>query len=74
MKDPMLTTLLEILGWDAPAPEILLEDDGDISLDWELDISVSINRAGGVSWATLGPSRHGTSLAELRAIVEAYVP
>ena len=63
----MLETLVYILGWDLPSPEILLEEDGDICLDWcDWHASVIINRSGGVSWAILDPGVHGTDLDELK--------
>jgi hypothetical protein len=61
----MLATLLQILRWDGPAPEIMLESDGDICLDWTR-ASVSINENGGVAWACLNPRARGTDLAGLR--------
>jgi hypothetical protein len=63
----MLETLLLILSWDLPAPEILLEEDGDICLNW-INCTVSINKNGGLSWAKLaGP--HGTRIDELKKLL-----
>jgi hypothetical protein len=72
----MLETLLVILSWHVPqgAPEIMLEDDGDICLSWYdpegvLTLEVSINKAGGVNWAG-GPTRtHGNTMTELRKVL-----
>jgi hypothetical protein len=64
----MLETLLKILAWDLPAPEILLENDGDICLDWP-EVSVSINKEGGVSWAILH-GEHGTDIDVLKDFLE----
>ena len=75
----MLETLLVILSWDVPqgAPEIMLEDDGDICLDWHDytgitklgNLSVSINKYGGVNWSG-GPTRtHGNTMTELRKVL-----
>ena len=75
----MLETLLVILSWGVPqgAPEILLEDDRDVCLGWHDysgeskrgDMSVSINKAGGVNWAG-GPTRtHGNTIAELHKVM-----
>ena len=64
----MLETLLKILSWDLPSPEILLEEDGDLGLDWP-GVSISINKDGGVSWAFLEEKRHGTDFDELRELL-----
>lgn len=72
----MLETLLAILAWGVPqgAPEIMLEDDGDICLDWHdpdsgVRMMVSINKAGGVNWAG-GPTRtHGNTMTELHKVL-----
>lgn len=58
--------LLELLRFDLPAPEIHLEADGDLNLDWN-GISVSINTSGGVNWAVLDSRHHGTSWDEIKA-------
>jgi len=60
----VLETLLKLLAVDAPAPEILLEEDGCLCLDWRT-LSVSIWPNGHVSWASLEPSEHGTDIDEL---------
>lgn len=70
----MLETLLKILAWYLPAPEIRLEADGNICINWYLldytkIASVSIDVAGGVNWATLHHG-HGTNLDELRKLLE----
>jgi hypothetical protein len=59
--------LCELLAIDAPAPEILLEEDGDFCLDWQLDngvLSVSISSDGGIAWAYHDgkDSEHGTDI------------
>lgn len=61
----MLETLLVILRWDLRSPEILLEEDGDICLDWNGIASVSINETGKVSWAIFEGKRHGTDIEVL---------
>lgn len=67
----MLETLLLILSWNLPAPEILIEDDGDLNLDWsELAASVSINKSGGVAWAISKNRLHGTDIEILRRELE----
>lgn len=65
----MLETLLKkILTWDLPSsPEILLEEDGDLCLDWNGKISVSINKNGNVNWAGYG--EHGTDIDELARLL-----
>lgn len=73
----MLQTLFKILSWDIPSPEILLEPDGDICLDWSNPIwhraSVSINPAGGVNWCILnGPD--GTDIDELHRALDERMP
>lgn len=63
--------LLTILGWDLPAPSILLEADGDICLDWEqgsLRGSLSINPNGAVAWA-INSGKHGVDLDEFKTEV-----
>lgn len=67
----MLETLLEILGWGLPigAPEILLEEDGCLGLDWGPDVSVSIHPDGKVSWAIQGAG-HGRDMDELRVLLQ----
>lgn len=76
---PMLETLLKLLSWDfLPAPEILLEENGDLNLDWSFPCgnlsyaSISINKDGGVAWAmqSKGDSIHGDDLEEFKRIVE----
>jgi len=67
----MLETLLKILSWDLPAPEILLEEDGNLGLDLaDLGASVSIGKEGGVNWAILEPKAHGTDIEELQRILK----
>lgn len=71
----MIDTLLKILRWYLPAPEIRLLDDGDICLNWYLldytkIATVSIDAAGGVNWSTLHHG-HGTDVDELRKLLEA---
>lgn len=64
----MLETLLTVLSWGLPAPEILIEEDGDICLDWSEGLSISINKAGGVNWAILDPPAHGGDIEELQKL------
>jgi hypothetical protein len=59
----MLETLLKLLAVDTFAPEIMLEEDGDLCLDYWGDATISINAGGGVNWATT-EGRHGTDLNE----------
>lgn len=70
----MLETLLKILSWGGlPAPEILLEEDGDICLDWHLDktdLNVSITPEGKINYSCLDHG-HGTDLDELKVLMEA---
>jgi hypothetical protein len=71
----MLETLLTILAWDTPAPSILLEEDGDIELEWwnsnataHGTVNASIDANGKVNWAVLyGP--HGTDINELKRVL-----
>jgi hypothetical protein len=66
----MLETLLTLLKVDAPAPEILLEEDGDLCLDYMSGrLSISITPTGSVAWA--GINKHGTDLAEFIEILKA---
>ena len=68
----MLETLLTILKIDAPAPEILLEEDGGLCLDYMSGrLSISITPTGGVAWA--GIKTHGTDLAEFIEILKGKV-
>ena len=64
----MLETLLKILSSDQPgAAVIILEDDGDILLDYlSGEILISIGPAGGVNW-TFSGGPHGTGLDEFSA-------
>jgi hypothetical protein len=62
----VIETLLEILRWDLPGPEIILEDGGCLGLDWDSgDKSVSIHPNGKISWAIVGKG-HGTDIVEFR--------
>ena len=76
----MLETLLTLLGWGLPAPEIRLEEDGDILLDWAgadlvvVALSVSINSGGATNWVVTlggqpGSTKHGTDINELRELL-----
>lgn len=73
----MLETLRKILSWDLPSPEILLEEDGCLCLDWLENsgtwVSVSIHPNGGVSWAGINPQRHGSDLKELQNYLESVL-
>lgn len=64
----MLDTLLKILSWDLPSPEILLEEDGDLGLDWP-GVWVSINKDGVVNWSILSTRQHGTDIDELHTLI-----
>jgi len=64
----MLETLKELLSIDAPAPEVLLEEDGCLCLDWD-GLSVSIHKNGHVSWACLEPTEHGTDLNRVKEVI-----
>lgn len=65
----MLETLLKILSWDLPAPEIHLEEDGDLGLDYGPNIWVCISPDGKVNWSILEPSAHGTDIEELERLL-----
>lgn len=70
----MLETLLKILSWDLPAPEIFVEDDGCLGLEWaDGDAWVSIHPNGAVSWSALH-GKHGTDMEELRAVLNEVTP
>jgi hypothetical protein len=75
MSCPRCDTLLQLLALDVPAPEILLEEDGDICVDYGYHgpspiVSISINPKGGVAWAVVSPTpRHGTDLDEVIGIL-----
>jgi len=65
-------TLVEILkGNSSHSPDILLEEDGDICLDWSNNLSVSIGPDGSIAWAFCD-GRHGTSLPEFLQILAGY--
>jgi len=56
--------LATVHGYDVNAPEICLEDDGDLGFDWLLsdaDLSVSLSPTGRMAWSALisGWSAHG---------------
>lgn len=71
----MLETLLTILArHELPAPEILLEEDGDICLDWNGDVSISINKSGGVAWAITDNKSHGNDLNKFLELITAKAP
>lgn len=65
----MIDTLLTLLKVDVAAPEILLEEDGCICLDYGVTFSISIHPSGGVSWAVLDRG-HGTDLNEFIKLLE----
>ena len=58
----MLETLLAILALDFPCPTIILEEDGDIGLEWfeaaDSQLSVSINSTGGMNYAGMLGEEH----------------
>ena len=66
----MIETLLEILKLDVIAPEILLEEDGDICLDYSGEASISITLEGKVAWAFLTSRKHGTDLDEFKKLIQ----
>jgi len=76
----MLETLKLLLQLDLPAPEILLEEDGCLNLEWYWSeehykfgprtIDVSIWPDGKVSWACSEPRRHGADIEELKALLK----
>jgi len=65
----MLETLINLLSVGAPAPEILIEEDGCLCLDWGISLSVSIHENGHVSWACLEPREHGTDLVRVKELI-----
>lgn len=67
MRDKVLCELLSI---DAPSPEIMLEEDDDLCLDWGI-LYVSITSAGKVNWAFWDGTRseHGTDLERVKQII-----
>lgn len=67
----MIDTLLELLKVDVAAPEILLEEDGCICLDYGVSFSISIWPSGAVSWASLDKG-HGTNLNEFIELVSQW--
>lgn len=68
-------TLLKILSLDIPAgaPEIILEEDGDIGLSWNGEIDVSIAPTGLIAYAIFRGG-HGTNIDEFIAALMAYHP
>ena len=72
---PMLETLLNILeAHNGYAPEILLEEDGDICLDWSGQASISINPSGSVAWAMTDSREHGSDLNQfIELLGKAYI-
>lgn len=52
-----VATFLGLLPTDLPSPEALLEDDGDIALEWFpepcVSVSVSVREDGLIRWAYL---------------------
>lgn len=74
-----LETLRKILSWDLPAPAIMLEDDGEIELEWlisESTVALSIGPSGNVNWAILHSYKkgraieHGTDIERVKALLE----
>jgi len=61
----MLATLLEILRWNLPSPEIMLDEEGCIELDWFPNTSVIIEPDGKISWSILHGG-HGTDIVALK--------
>lgn len=68
----MLETLLEILKWDTPCPEVLYDEEQDvIILDWsDPAISVEIERNGIINWADVNSLQHGNDFERLKIILE----
>jgi hypothetical protein len=72
----VLETLLQILSWNVISPTIMIEQDGDLGLNWftskgdSIDISISSN--GMVNWAASwnGKSEHGTDLERVKQITQ----
>lgn len=64
-----LDILFILLRIDVFAPEIMLEEDGDLCLDYWGDATISINASGSVSWATV-EDRHGTDLKEFIELIK----
>ena len=62
--------LCDLLSVDAPCPDILLEEDGDLCLDWRV-LNVSIAPAGGIAWAFWDGERkeHGTDLKRVKELI-----
>ncbi len=62
--------LCDLLSVDAPCPEILLDEGGDICLDWEV-LYVSITPAGEVSWTFLNSKHqeHGSDLKRVKELI-----
>ena len=74
----MLETLLKILSWDLQSPTIMLEEDGDLSLEFFADrpgicVDISIAPSGTIAWAAMlgnEPSQHGTDIEQVKAILQ----
>ena len=64
----MLETLLKLLSVGASSPEIMIDEDGDLWLEWEM-LSAAINANGKVNWAMRDPTEHGTSIERLMEIL-----
>lgn len=70
----MLETLLTILRFDLPSPEILLEEDGCLNLTWHVGgkwADLSIFPDGKVCWA-IEEKGHGTKLDEFRKLIAEF--
>jgi len=68
----MLETLLALLKVDTQCPEIMLEEDGELGLDYYAGkFWISIGSTGKVNWAILNGS-HGTDLDEFVKLLEAH--
>ena len=72
----MLETLLILLRLDLQAPEILLEEDGDLGLQWTFGVpndfyytDVSITPDGKINWADSRTGLHGTSMEALKTVL-----
>lgn len=56
--------LKKLLSLDLPSPEIVLDDDGDICIEWGGDASISVAPDGSyVNWAFCD-ELHGTDLEQ----------
>jgi hypothetical protein len=70
----MLETLLALLKVDVEAPEIILEEDGDLGLSYfDGRVDISIAPSGCVAWAIFG-GKHGSNLNEFIELLKQCKP